>query len=484
MEERREQALKEQRREARQERRAERPDRQEALERRRERRAAERERIRALPPAERAAAIEALREERRQERAEAARQERRQERAEAVREERRERRLEALREQRRAERLEERRRELRREARQEERRRAERRAAIRADERRQERLRELRRELRRAERRNERLEDRQARLERQRAWQRQRLARLENRNRNLRQDLRWLERGDVVWRGPDRRIVRYGPNDLFVVNTGLDRLRFGAATVSVLPVGGGWTEHVVVRPNGVRIVTVRDANGFVVRRIKVLPDGRRIVLFDNRPPWWDDDGDVIVNVAPPRVLPPPTRYAVSPAVASPVEVYETLLAPPVEELDRPYTLNQILTSAALRAYMPRIDLDTITFETGSAEVPLDQIDTLEEVGIAMEEAVADNADELFLVEGHTDATGSATYNLALSDERAEAVAGILTEYFDIPPENLVTQGYGEAYLKVDTPGPSAENRRVAIRRITPLLGIGDDTLAALGPAAR
>ena len=41
--------------------------------------------------------------------------------------------------------------------------------------------------------------------------------------------------------------------------------------------------------------------------------------------------------------------------------------------------------------------------------------------------------------------------------------------FDIPPENLTTQGYGEQYLKVQTQEASRENRRVTLRRITPLL---------------
>jgi len=45
----------------------------------------------------------------------------------------------------------------------------------------------------------------------------------------------------------------------------------------------------------------------------------------------------------------------------------------------------------------------------------------------------------------------------------------LSEDFDIPPENLVTQGYGEQQLKVRTAVPERENRRVAVRRITPLL---------------
>jgi outer membrane protein OmpA-like peptidoglycan-associated protein len=33
----------------------------------------------------------------------------------------------------------------------------------------------------------------------------------------------------------------------------------------------------------------------------------------------------------------------------------------------------------------------------------------------------------------------------------------------------VTQGYGEQYLKVPTEEPERENRRVTVRRITPLV---------------
>jgi outer membrane protein OmpA-like peptidoglycan-associated protein len=38
-----------------------------------------------------------------------------------------------------------------------------------------------------------------------------------------------------------------------------------------------------------------------------------------------------------------------------------------------------------------------------------------------------------------------------------------------PAENLTTQGYGEQFLRVQTELAARENRRVAIRRITPLL---------------
>jgi len=74
-----------------------------------------------------------------------------------------------------------------------------------------------------------------------------------------------------------------------------------------------------------------------------------------------------------------------------------------------------------------------------------------------------------MVEGYTDTVGSDPMNLALSDRRAESVALALTEYFDVPPENLVVQGYGEQYLKVRAEGDIRANRRASVRRITDLL---------------
>ena len=74
-----------------------------------------------------------------------------------------------------------------------------------------------------------------------------------------------------------------------------------------------------------------------------------------------------------------------------------------------------------------------------------------------------------MIEGHTDAVGNEVDNLSLSDRRAESVAVVLTEVYQIPPENLVTQGYGEQHLKIPTEGPGRENRRVTARRVTPLL---------------
>jgi hypothetical protein len=52
---------------------------------------------------------------------------------------------------------------------------------------------------------------------------------------------------------------------------------------------------------------------------------------------------------------------------------------------------------------------------------------------------------------------------------AKPEAPILMDEFKIPPENLTSQGYGEQQLKVQTDGPERANRRVTLRRITPLL---------------
>ena len=76
---------------------------------------------------------------------------------------------------------------------------------------------------------------------------------------------------------------------------------------------------------------------------------------------------------------------------------------------------------------------------------------------------------MIMIEGHTDAVGNDEDNLSLSDRRAETVASILIEQFGIPAENLVTQGYGEQYLKIPTQEPNRLNRRVAVRPIGSLL---------------
>jgi len=147
----------------------------------------------------------------------------------------------------------------------------------------------------------------------------------------------------------------------------------------------------------------------------------------------------------------------------------TLLAPPIERIERRYSLDEIRYSEPLRDRMRRIDLNTVTFDTGSWELTPDQVQTLAAIAGGLNRAIEHNPREVFLIEGYTDAVGSEIDNLSLSDRRAESVAIALTQQFGVPAENLSTQGYGEQYLKIPTNGPERANRRVAVRRITPLL---------------
>jgi outer membrane protein OmpA-like peptidoglycan-associated protein len=67
----------------------------------------------------------------------------------------------------------------------------------------------------------------------------------------------------------------------------------------------------------------------------------------------------------------------------------------------------------------------------------------------------------FLVEGHTDATGPAAYNRALSERRAEAVVDYLVTH-GIDPARLTAQGVGETRPRMPDPADPA-NRRVETR---------------------
>jgi len=166
------------------------------------------------------------------------------------------------------------------------------------------------------------------------------------------------------------------------------------------------------------------------------------------------------------------------AVAAPELIYETMEAPPVDRIERRYTLDEIRYSPGVRMLMPSIDVNTINFDTGSWEISPDQAARLQVIADGLNRAITRNPREVFLIEGHTDAVGNDTDNLSLSDRRAQAAAELLTQQFGVPAENLTSQGYGAQYLKEQTPGPSRINRRVTVRRITPLLNGG---VASLPP---
>jgi len=227
------------------------------------------------------------------------------------------------------------------------------------------------------------------------------------------------------------------------------------------------------RPDGSRVEVEVDGFGRPIRRVRILPDGRRYTLFENRALaaglGLAAIGAAIVLLPPPAIAIPRDDYIVDAGVASEETIYDTLYAPPVEPLPRSYSLDEVLASPNLRDRMRSVRLNTIHFEFGSWEVRPDQAPLLQGIADSINRIVQNNPGEVFLIEGHTDAVGSDEDNLSLSDRRAQAVADVLTQYYQVPRESLVTQGYGKQFLLVPTQGPEIRNRRVVIRRLTPLL---------------
>ncbi|RUV97904.1 hypothetical protein EOA88_00915 [Mesorhizobium sp. M5C.F.Ca.IN.020.14.1.1] len=282
-----------------------------------------------------------------------------------------------------------------------------------------------------------------------------------------------VPQGAELVREVNNRFIFRTDNTYFIERPREERFIIDAREVYYEELPRSRQREVVVRPDGTRIVTIRNRWGDVVRRVKILPDDREIVLvyveddyYDEVLEWRDPGLDL-----PPLDLDIPVRDYILDAewVEDPEDYYTFLDQPPVELVERTYSLDEVRRSARIRDKVRRIDLDIINFEFGSAQIPESEIGKLEGVAEAMQRLLKENPGETFLIEGHTDAVGAEVANLALSDQRAEAVATALTNVFDIAPENMETQGYGEQYLKVETQEPERENRRVAIRRITPLV---------------
>lgn len=104
----------------------------------------------------------------------------------------------------------------------------------------------------------------------------------------------------------------------------------------------------------------------------------------------------------------------------------------------------------------------ITFDTNQSSIRQDFFATLNSVGKVIQEF----DQTVVLVQGHTDSTGSDSYNDQLSVKRAESVGNYLVAQ-GVMPARIEAQGYGERQPIADnaTEAGRAQNRRVEIQLV-------------------
>ena len=105
----------------------------------------------------------------------------------------------------------------------------------------------------------------------------------------------------------------------------------------------------------------------------------------------------------------------------------------------------------------------VRFDFNKATIKPEYRELIEKLATATQE----NKNIKVSVVGHTDTSGTKSYNYALGGRRAEAVQKMLIEY-GIPASQIVAVSSGEEDLAVPTPDntPNAENRRVRVVKET------------------
>ena len=169
---------------------------------------------------------------------------------------------------------------------------------------------------------------------------------------------------------------------------------------------------------------------------------------------------------------PPTRRLPRNIFAAEVTVdtlTAALTAPPPPGYDRRVDLHTFVTDPGYRNAVPRVEIDSVHFGYNEGFLREEEIGHLDSIARIIERIVRSRPNEVFLIEGNTDAPGTEDYNLKLSRLRAASVKAMLVKYYAISPDNLKAIGVGDHFLKIPTPDAEPENRRVTVVRATPYL---------------
>lgn len=129
--------------------------------------------------------------------------------------------------------------------------------------------------------------------------------------------------------------------------------------------------------------------------------------------------------------------------------------------DYEYDVSLVLEPARIEVTPEGILIgEAVLFDVGESDLRAEAERVLDEMAAFL---LADATMLRLEVQGHTDSTGSASTNLALSERRAQAVADALLARL-VPPERLVVKGYGPTrpVASNDTEEGRGRNRRVQL----------------------
>jgi outer membrane protein OmpA-like peptidoglycan-associated protein len=106
-----------------------------------------------------------------------------------------------------------------------------------------------------------------------------------------------------------------------------------------------------------------------------------------------------------------------------------------------------------------VTLGDVVFETDSANLKSGAERRLRPIA----DHLMQNPDRVVQIEGHTDNVGSASYNLQLSDRRANSVKHAMV-LMGVPPEQILAKGFGKDQPLTANASPEGrlQNRRVEI----------------------
>jgi outer membrane protein OmpA-like peptidoglycan-associated protein len=266
-----------------------------------------------------------------------------------------------------------------------------------------------------------------------------------------------LENAQTVF--ADRKIV-----DELQVATGAQAVADSLGLFAGLASAEGWTIDVdsgIVRLSG---IIVSEDDRTPIRDAAVAAFGPGVEIDDRlivRPILSNPATTVAATVPPtvPATLPPTTVAAttIAPTTIAATTIAATTVAATTIAAT---TIVEATAETAVETINEVIDLQPITFQTGSAQLTAEGRTTLDTVA----ETLAANPSVNVEIQGHTDNFGVPAENQALSQSRAETVRTYLVDK-GIDASRLTAVGFGDTQPVADntTSAGRAQNRRIEFK---------------------